>query len=609
MRILSLAPLALLLAQLGQAPQQQQQPRPQGSIEGTVTRLGTGQPVPNVQLRITRRGGAPQIGPATGAAPIALPAGQVLQGGARGAQPAAPVLTDERGKFTFNGVDEGTYTVQALANGYVSQPYGQRYPNGPGAPITVTGGQSTKDININLTPAANISGRLRDTNEQPLINVPVQLLRYSYDASGTRTYQSAGVTQTNDRGEYRLYWVTPGRYYLLGGRPTTGTNPLSALYLSELGALKANGNEVPEVNGYVFYPGVTEIANARPIDLQPGADLQTVDLVFASQPKTFNIRGKVIDSRSGQPPPAANVFVATQTPGLSAGGINELELDTRPIGPGGSFEIRGLMPGNYTVVATVTDNPTPGRSGPLGQSSGFLPVVVTNADVDNVNVTVVPAGSIAGRLRAEAQLPQGMTLERMRVRLVRVGQSPAQAASGALLQSDGGTAQVNPDGTFRFNNVMPGDYRFEVLPAANTLFLKEVRFEGFDALNTPFRFSGTSNNGLDVLIATAGGRVQGTLTDLRSQPVPGARVLLVPDRARYRGDVFKTATTDQNGRFTLVGVAPGDYKAFAWESIEEYGWFDPDVLSRVESRGRAVHVTETSNESIEVRIIPAEGTQ
>jgi hypothetical protein len=607
MKILLLAPLALVLVQLGQAPlQQQQQQRPLGSLEGTVTRLGTGQPVPNAQLRLTRRGGPVQAPVATGPAQIALPPGQAFQGGARGLPPVAPVMTDDRGKFTFSGLDEGTYILQALANGYVIQPYGQRFPNGPGTPITVTGGQTTKDININLTPAANISGRLRDTNETPLINVPVQLLRYSYDSTGNRTYQSVGVTQTNDRGEYRMYWVTPGRYYVLAGRPTTGSNPLSALYMADLSAIKANGNEVPAVTGYAFYPGVAEISNAQTIDLQPGADLQTVDLVFSSKPKTYSIRGKVIDSRTGQPPPRANVVVATQTPGLSSTGIDEL------MGPGsnytaatGTFEITGLMPGNYTVVAMVMDAPVPGRGGPPGRSSGSLPVAVANADVDGVSVAVVPAGSIPGRLRVEGQLPQGLTLDRVRLRLVPVG-----AASAPLAGGPGGTGmvQISPDGTFRLNSVMPGDYRVEMLPL-NPAFLKDVRFDGADALNTPIRFSGMTNNGLDVVLAVGGGRVEGTVTDARSQALPSVRVVLIPDRARYRSDLFKTTTTDQNGRFTLTGVSSGDYKVFAWESIEEFGWFDPDVLSRAENRGRAVHVTETSNETTDVRIIPAEASR
>ena len=82
--------------------------------------------------------------------------------------------------------------------------------------------------------------------------------------------------------------------------------------------------------------------------------------------------------------------------------------------------------------------------------------------------------------------------------------------------------------------------------------------------------------------------------------------MLVPDRARYRTDLYRTANTDPNGRFTFASVSPGDYKVYSWESIDDYAWFDPDILSRSGDRGRVVHVTETSSESVDVRIIPAE---
>jgi hypothetical protein len=36
----------------------------------------------------------------------------------------------------------------------------------------------------------------------------------------------------------------------------------------------------------------------------------------------------------------------------------------------------------------------------------------------------------------------------------------------------------------------------------------------------------------------------------------------------------------------MRGVAPGDYKLFAWEGLGNYGYFDPDVLRRAEPLGK-----------------------
>src|SRR4030095_16551068 len=135
--------------------------------------------------------------------------------------------------------------------------------------------------------------------------------------------------------------------------------------------------------------------------------------------------------------------------------------------------------------------------------------------------------------------------------------------------------------------------------------IKEARFEGADVLSNPLHLSGSG--ALDIVIAMGGGKLEGAVTDVRSQPAAGARVVLVPDRARYRTERYQTTKTDQNGRFSVGPIAPGDYKVFAWESIEEFSWFDPDVLTRYEARSRTVHVTETSSETIDVRVIPADG--
>ena len=86
-------------------------------------------------------------------------------------------------------------------------------------------------------------------------------------------------------------------------------------------------------------------------------------------------------------------------------------------------------------------------------------------------------------------------------------------------------------------------------------------------------------------------------------------MVLVPERARFRRDLYRTTTTNQHGLFSLPGIAPGDYRVFAWESIEEFAWFDPEILAKFDARGRAVRITETSNEKLDLRIIPADGAR
>ena len=81
-------------------------------------------------------------------------------------------------------------------------------------------------------------------------------------------------------------------------------------------------------------------------------------------------------------------------------------------------------------------------------------------------------------------------------------------------------------------------------------------------------------------------------------------VVLLPD-VRQRTDLYQVVTTDLSGRFRLDPVPPGEYKIFAWASVDCDAWFDPDFMSNYEKRGRPLHISEGSRETVEVTVIPA----
>jgi hypothetical protein len=140
-------------------------------------------------------------------------------------------------------------------------------------------------------------------------------------------------------------------------------------------------------------------------------------------------------------------------------------------------------------------------------------------------------------------------------------------------------------------------------------YIKEARFDGNDVLNGTIKIAGSVSSMLEVVIGVGGGQIKGVVNDRRSQPVPVAQIVLVPDRARDRVELYRTTTSDEDGKFTFSGVIPGDYKAFSWEGLEQYSWFDPDLLAQSESSGKAVHVTNQSSDTIDVKFIAKEGAQ
>jgi hypothetical protein len=54
----------------------------------------------------------------------------------------------------------------------------------------------------------------------------------------------------------------------------------------------------------------------------------------------------------------------------------------------------------------------------------------------------------------------------------------------------------------------------------------------------------------------------------------------------------------------MTSVAPGDYKLAAWDAIEPYAFFDPELIKQADNNGKLVHVSESSRQTINVITVP-----
>src|SRR5215475_14575187 len=185
----------LLLLQAGAAPRQQQQqvqPQDRGSIAGHIVKMGTGEPLSKAVVTISAyNSGRAQTYTAT---------------------------TSASGQFAFQNLEPGQYRLSASRNGYVRMEYGARSPNRPGLPIGLNAGQRIGDVILQLMPAGTISGRVFDRDGESLANVNVEALKYSYQ-EGQRLMNVVQTSRTNDLGEYRLFWLQPGEYFVSATPP------------------------------------------------------------------------------------------------------------------------------------------------------------------------------------------------------------------------------------------------------------------------------------------------------------------------------------------------------------------------------------------------------
>lgn len=165
--------------------------------------------------------------------------------------------------------------------------------------------------------------------------------------------------------------------------------------------------------------------------------------------------------------------------------------------------------------------------------------------------------------------------------------------------------RARPDGggAFTMKGLSPDRYRLSVTGIPEGCYLASAKIGEMDVLTDGMDLSGGPPGALELVLKGNAGRVSGLVKDGNGGPVPGARVALVPnDRQSLR--LYRTATVDQYGRFNFASVPPGKYKLFAFDSVEEGAWMDPDFLRTVESKGAAVTVREGGAEVRELEAIP-----
>ena len=352
-----------------------------------------------------------------------------------------------------------------------------------------------------------------------------------------------------------------------------------------------------------YYPGVADAGQAAILEVRPADELSGVDFKIARQ-QLYKIRGRVIDSRIGQPPATANMTFSSQS--LTGGGFSTGGGPNQNYTPAtGIFEYRDIAPGSYVIGATVPDPTAPGASPftsvlPRAQAA----VTVLNADVENVVLTIVPTLSLPGRFSIDGPELSTLTgLDRIRVQL-RPSVDGILSTNFFVAQAQSQT--VNTDGTFKVDNVSAGEFRVSVTALPPGYYVKEVRLDQTDVLDQPMHFSGTVTGPLDVVIGANGGQIDGTVVNDKQKPMAAIQVVLIPSRGTNRIDLYKTAGTDDKGHFTMRGITPGDYKIYAWEAIEQFAWFDSDLMRQFEQRGKFIHIAEGSKEPVDLQVIPSE---
>jgi protocatechuate 3,4-dioxygenase beta subunit len=556
---------------------------PGASIEGVVVKLGSGEPIANAGVRLTV-----QDAPRAGAPPTAK--------------------SDSNGRFFFDNVAPGTYRLFASYDGgFVPAEYGQRTPTGEGTALAIAAGQKITGVQLAMAPTGAIAGHVYDKNGEPLGNAQVMAMRQVYK-DGRRTLTIVQTVSTDDRGEYRLFWLAPGRYYVAArpdiakfvmniGQPNSYNAP--AVHITppmRFGtyeqatdpSLKTrrlkSGEIVEEMYLPVYYPGTTDGQAAAAIAVPAGATVGGVDVTpEIGLVRPHHIRGRIIDATTGQPAARASISAVPRS--------NDPSF-TMPAGSSdaqGSFDLAGVAPGSYQLFVTRYGEGVVGLN-------GVVNVEIADKNIENFSIVIEPDFKFSGRFVMEDG-------SRSYPRIANMTRDPQVVGMyrGLLIFSPPQPA----NGSFMLDNMVTGDFRVAVLGLPAGGYVKSMRLGNADVLNDGLHLSGPPQGLLEIVIGANAGNIEGSVLNDRQQASANRTVVLVPDlRSRRRNDLYKVVTTDNSGHFRIQGVTPGDYKLFAFENVESGAWQDPAFIGAYENVGRPIHIYEGTSENLQLTVIP-----
>jgi 5-hydroxyisourate hydrolase-like protein (transthyretin family) len=168
---------------------------------------------------------------------------------------------------------------------------------------------------------------------------------------------------------------------------------------------------------------------------------------------------------------------------------------------------------------------------------------------------------------------------------------------------------VKDDNTFQLENAGASTFEVTLFGLPDGFYVKSIKSGDTDVQAAGLDITRGAPQPLEVVLSPNAGSLSGAVQNPNTkQPAPGATVVLVPQEKERRDQpqYYKTTTTDQNGKYTLKSLVPGEYKVFAWEDMEPGAYLDPDFLKPVDSKAEAVSIRENDQKTAALTMIAAD---
>jgi len=549
------------------------------AVRGRIVAGDSGTPVRRAQVRIS----SPDIGSKT-------------------------ALTDNQGRYEFKDLPAGRFNLSVSKSGYVTMQFGQNRPFEPGKPIDLVDAQIMEKLDVALPRGGVIAGRVVDETGEAVAEADVTAMRMQFQNGKRRLAPTGRNAQTNDLGQFRIYGLPPGEYYV-------SANFRSMLPLMDMvaaaGVSGSSGSN--QASGYAatYFPSTPNPGEAQRVSLTVGQELPSVDIQL--QPvRVARITGMALGS-DGKPMSGAMVMLMPSMKDammFMPGGTSRTDKD-------GNFTLNSVTPGDYSLQVeslggafttaaggalmmfnfrTSDDGPASSNTAPPQREFGSAAVTVTGEDITGLVITGTRGAKASGTLKFSGPPPDGANNVRI--------SAPATDADNNPMPTFG-NANVK-DGTFEIEGLV-GAHIFRPANLPKGYVLKAVRFNGEDVTDRGVEFkAGEDVSGLEIELTSTVQTVTGTVASDTSQPVKDYTVVMfAADQQKWalpQNRWMASARPDQDGRYRVTNLPPGHYYAIAVDYVAQGEWQDPEWLARAAKKATEFTLDEGANKTLDLKL-------
>lgn len=494
----------------------------------------------------------------------------------------ALVITSETGETTKGETnDQGQFVVKDQAQGNYSIMWSKMgFTRSQDSPVRIRflPGESSHRLNLALIPTGVIVGRVLNAQQQPAEGVSVTALSVHYHdgrpillpPEATAAWAPGAGVKTDHIGEYRIFGLEPGDYYL---------------------AVWQSSNTSP-----IYYPGVPDPADASPLTIGAGAELHNSDIVMVGE-RSYRVRLTVVESNNCELTSVPRIFQVvrrsrnglTVTEQLKMGSIPNLTAEGNVIQVTTQLT-QGVYDLYYGYCYLVP--------GPRAFAS--VPIQVVDRDVETGTISLRPSVRLQASART-ADKSASISPEHLRLLL-----SAEDARTSWLLPFLGNpemaSMRLDQTGTIVLNAVAPGKYHFTMQGFSSDVFLSSIRYGGREVLDTGVEIDGEPPGPLEFILDAPGATLEGTVRNAKGEPVQNALVLLL--NQKQPPVVVNSAVTDQIGIYSLRGIRPGEYQLVATENRTSRTYQSEPALNDLRRRSVTVSFIKGSRRIQELTLVP-----